>query len=324
MTKSCILFFIGLLLGSAVYGAESEFFLPTSTGSSARTIRTGNVEGYSRFSNVLFENVAGLYQVNRLSASTFYTRLFQEVAYRNISGAVRLPVGVLGIGYADLGVDDIAKAQEVLQGTSTVHERIGAFEYKNKLIKLGYSYSQSRSLHFGASFNYYSTSIDTANGRGFNFDAGVIIDTNLLDISIAMKNVIPALTVKYTDSEVGENSSDGQEESLPPEFIFGAKYGIRHFDILGQVKFLGEQRTVLTSFGVNFNPKFMPQFHGSLGYRQYAFRRSLEGVDEDAIEGKLTLGFGLDLFNVSFDYAIEGNDHFEFNSKHYFSVAYDF
>ena len=72
-----------MLFSAHSFGAS--YLMITDLGSSAEMIRRGNVEGFSKGSNAIFENPAGLHHINIISTSVFASQIMQEVNYRNIS-----------------------------------------------------------------------------------------------------------------------------------------------------------------------------------------------------------------------------------------------
>jgi len=267
-----------------VWGQEADtvgdYFLLTEAGTSARMIRLGNIEGYSSLANTIFENPAGMFRINRLSVSAFTTTLMEEVTYRNLALSVRLPVGIIGFGYMSVGVDDIPKTIE----ETNRFFRVGSFGYKNSLGKVAYQVSQSRNLHFGAALGLYSTQADTFKGDGVNMDFGMLLTTDVLEFSFLLRNVFTGSDVRYTDTEEGENSSDGRIENLPFQSLYSLKWSLRHIQFYGQLKTVGTERSLLKSLSANLNPSFLRFLHVSAGVKEYPIVRSIEGVYEEAID----------------------------------------
>jgi hypothetical protein len=305
------------------------FYAP-EVGSSARSIRLGNIEGFSHLANTVFENPAGMYRIRKFSTSAFTTRFMDEVGYTNVSAAMRMPVGMLGAGLMMTGVDGIPETYMRDDGEFDVS---GYFNYRNNVAKLAYQYSVSRYVHVGAAYTYYLTRFHEVEGKGQNLDLGFIIDSDALDFSFAVKNVLRSQKITYSDSSVApegyegtdeEYSSDGVQEQLPLQTVYALRYTMRHFQLFGQLKTVGKERQFVRSFGVNYNPTFLPFFHLSGGYKQFALTRSEEGETNSDINTSYTMGLGLDLFGVSFDYAFEKSEHIEFENKHYFSFGISF
>ena len=76
----------------------ASYLMITDLGSSAEMIRKGNIEGFSTGANSLFENPAGLYRVEKLSASVFSSEIMDEVSYVNYSLALNTSIGIFGFG----------------------------------------------------------------------------------------------------------------------------------------------------------------------------------------------------------------------------------
>ena len=305
LTISTVIYLYSLLCPVSIL-AGGDYFMPTDVGSSARMIRVGNIEGFNTMSSGVFENPAALYRINQVAISAFTTTLMNEVSYKNISIATKVPFGVLGLGYMTAGVTGIPHTYEQVYdpGTGSEFAVDRYFEYNNTMAKISYELSQTDTLHFGVSAVYYNTTLDTYKGQGYNFDAGLLIDVKGLSLSVSAKNIVPALKIKY---------SNGETETPPLQMAYGAKYRWGDFDALGQLKTVGSSRRLLKSFGLSYTPSFANFFEVSGGYKEVA-------VVQD-VRSSFTLGVGLNVFDVSLDYAYESSDHIEYNSKHYFSVG---
>ena len=69
--------------------ASATFSMPSELGTSAEMIALGNVEGFSKSSNSVFENPAALYRIKSMGFSFFSSELLNEVNYTSISSAFR-------------------------------------------------------------------------------------------------------------------------------------------------------------------------------------------------------------------------------------------
>jgi len=321
--------FMVILFTTRFYAAEDSalYFLPTEVGTSARMIRLGNIEGFSNNASSVMENPAGLYRVRKMSTSFFTTKFMDEVQYLNGSLAVRMPVGVLALGYSGVGVQDIPDTYEV----DEEYKSKGSFALDKSLYKVGYQLSVSRYLHFGACANYNTYTLGKVSAKGYNADVGFILDSDSLDFSFVAKNVFSSLPMRYTDNTETQvvdgidNSSQGKEEKLPFQTSYSLRYSMGQFQLFGQLRTEGVERRFVKSAGINFNPRFLPMFHVSGGYKQRHYVRSIEAeLDKDYVRGGWVAGVGLDLYNISFDYAYEKSEHIQFENKHYFSIGMSF
>jgi hypothetical protein len=306
--KKLILAIIIFLIGSSKVGAVGDYFMLTDLGTSAKTIRIGNIEGFSQYPNTVFENPAGLHRTNKIAVSAFTTTLMEEVEYKNIAVSMRLPVGILGVGYMSAQVADIPHTF-INESKGNEFDIDGYYNYINSLTKISYCISQSKELHIGASVSHYYTDVYSYKGEGYNFDAGILIETDTLALSIIVKNAAPNLVVNYENSEDANYSG---LENLPLQTIYSIRYNLSDFQLYGQLK-NGNRRQMTSSVGINYTPSFIPFFSISAGYKE------LLVLEE--VKNNFTLGLGLNLFGVSFDYAYEQSEHILYNHKHYFSLG---
>jgi len=330
--KGLIIFMI--LATFHLYASTSQYNLLTDVGTSARMVRLGGVEGFSSLANNVFENPAGLYRVRYFSSSVFTTRFMNEVSYYNLSAGMRLKLGMVGVGLMGTVIDGIPNTREVVKNNGrTEFEIEDYFNYMSWLAKGAYQFSLSENVHMGASFSYFYTQFgDAVKGKGYNGDVGLIIDSEKLEFSMSIKNIIPSLKVAYTDTSPTQNST-GQIEPLPLQTFYGVKYKMNYFNVYGQLKTSGTGKGVLKSVGVEFTPPVFSFIHFSGGYKQtLQAAQAIEGdLFIDKIYGTKSMGIGLDLFGVSFDYAFESIANREkkhylkgYDQKHYFSMALSF
>lgn len=286
---------------------SASYLMITELGSSAEMIRRGNVEGFSKGSNAIFENPAALHHVNVISTSVFASQIMQEVEYRNISIAFNTGAGIFALGYMDAGVEDIP----ITAMNGDIVEAVGSFSYMNRVFKAAYQNSITDQLHLGVSAVGYLNEIYTYTGNGYSLDVGAMYMFSDLSVSLFARNIIPT-TVVYTDSADDDYSG---EEQLPLHAIFGIAYPFGEMDILGQFKFDGIN--TLMSVGLDYTPSFLL---GALtisgGYKEFSVL--------DGVSNTITLGVGLNLFGLSIDYAYEKSDHFEYDANNFASVGFDF
>jgi hypothetical protein len=308
--KKIIVILSILFLSVTAYG-KARYFIPSDIGTSAQMIRLGNIEGFSHTASSVFENPAALYRISRLSGSMFTTTMMDEVLYQNLALAVRTDYGVFGFGYMSAGVDDIFST--AMNPETEEFYSIGTFKYENMMAKLAYQFSQNEHLHFGLGGTFFKTEMDTIKGTGYNFDAGVVLDFDDLQVSYVVRNISQGMAVDYIDEDVA--TYNGQEE-IPLQTALSIKYRIGDFNIFSQFKQIGNNSSLMKSFGLNYRPSFVPYINISAGIKEFLVL--------DQVHNNTVLGVGLDLFGINFDYAYESSEHIQFNHKHYFSVAVSF
>jgi hypothetical protein len=318
MRKLLYIFIAAIIISSQILGM-ADFFMVSDVGTSARMIRIGNIDGFSPLASGVFENPASLYRTKFISASMFTTTFMEEVQYVNLAGTARTPFGVFGAGYMNVGVPDIPFTQENEFGE---YYAARYFNYDNMQARVAYQYSQTPNLHLGIAGVYYQTNIDQVTGKGFNCDIGMIWDIDFLKVSVVMRNIATSLKVNYENAAI---KTYKQQENLPLQTVYGIQYNWNGFEMYGQIKQDGNNKNILKSVGVNLRPSFAPFLSISGGYKEFPdIKEVITGGQlqyQDTVGNNWVAGVGLDLLGVSFDYAYETSEHFEFNHKHYFSVG---
>jgi hypothetical protein len=313
-----------MVFHASVFAVESYYFSPDKLGSSARMVRLGGIMGMSSYADSIFENPAGLKRIQRFSSSFFTSTLMDEVEYQNLAFAIRAPLGVFGIGFMTVGVDDIARTLEKKYSDRTEYFVDYYFNYKNSVAKASYQLSLNRSFHLGFSGSYYYSSFDTVTAEGMNMDFGILMTSKRFDFSFLMKNMMSSNEIKYSDTEEGVNSSDAQTEKLSLESIYSLQYKLRHFSMYGQIKSSGSENSFHKMVALQFNPRFLRAFQCSVNYKRYPISRYEEGSFDTVEKNSFGAGLTFKLFGVNIDYAYETSDHIEFANKHYMSAGYSF
>jgi hypothetical protein len=307
LTIIFIILFSGLIL------AADALYLP-NLGSSARMIALGNIDGFSRSSNAIFENPACLYRINNYSASIFATKLFDEVSYKSLSFGVRTDYGVFALGYMAAEVSGIPHTGLAISGNNNRSFFVDYyFKYDNWLAKLGHQLTLFENVYIGTALNYYENSMDGYKGRGFNMDTGAFLDWQPVQISVVFKNIMYFSDLYYSNKDDPEYSG---VEHFPFQTVVTGIYNWGDFNILAQVKRTSDQPKLLKSLGLHYSPWFLKLFNLYGGYKEYYSLQNISNV--------YTIGVGLDLFDVEFNYAYEKSDHFEFDNNSYFSLSINF
>ena len=305
------LWLVVMICLSSVSIHSASYMMITDLGSSAEMIRRANIEGFSQGSNAIFENPAGLHQVNVISASVFSSQIMNEVNYRNVSIAINSDIGVFGVGYMDSGVDDIIKTKMVGEGQNATVVADGMFSYKNRVFKLGFQSSITEELNIGINAVGYMNEIYTYSGGGYNIDVGAMYAFSELKVSLFARNIIPT-KILYSDSE---DSQYQGEESLPLQVVFGVAYPFGDLGVMGQLKFDGVNSLMSGAF--EYTPSFLFDILNiSAGYKEFSVL--------DNISNTITMGVGLNLWGLSLDYAYEKSDHFEYDANNFASIGFDF
>lgn len=135
--------------------SQTNYFMPTDIGSSARMIGQGSIEGFSPHAAVIFENPAGLARLSQWSMSLFKTTYLDEYQYNNMAVGYASRYGYFGVGYYGAAVNDI-----LTTGYNTAEEVTvtGKISYQNTVLKLAYANQITPFLLYGITVSQYFTS----------------------------------------------------------------------------------------------------------------------------------------------------------------------
>lgn len=299
-------FFLMMIVMTGGRLMAAEYELLTDLGSSAETISLGNVEGFNRSAAGIFENPAGMYRIENASIGLFMTTLMDEVYYKNVSIASRLPVGVVGFGYSEASVFDIPLTAE----NSVTREFYvqDTFDYRDSMMKLGYVLEIDPGLAIGGSYVHYSRKFYDISATGANFDLGILYEQPRYSVSLFARNIIPGTQVNFSFADRTTAS-----ESLPTEIVGSGMYKVTDSTaVYGQYK--ARKSSGLASAGIKFVPREFASLEFNGGYRQYFVL--------DKVKGGLSLGVSLDLMGIRASYGYEKiEDHPQYDNKSYFSVS---
>jgi hypothetical protein len=298
------LFIILSLVSSSIFGATYQTM--TELGTSASMIGLGNIHGFEKSSNVIFDNPAGLNTIKGVSAGSFFTELMNgEIQYKNYSIGLQTHVGTFAVGYMGSFVDNIPRTADV-EGEFV---RTGSFDYRNEMAKLGYAFQLSQKISLGLSIVGMNHVIDDVVGSGLNMDMGAMINVHRLNLNVVIQNALFWEDLSY---------SNGGTEKIPTTIIGGLQYPVLDdLDAYVQLKTFMREKDQLMSFGLSYQPQMIGRIITlRAGWKEFLIM--------DKKHTSTTLGIGLDLINIGFDFAYEKSSYFEVDSKNYFSLRFNF
>jgi hypothetical protein len=299
--------FVVFVLKSSLFAANS--LMLTDLGSSAEMMSVGNIEGFGKSSNAIFENPASLTYVDTSSFSAFTTSIFSEITYVNVSMAHRFPFGTLAVGYMDASVGGVPHTGQNTDSNQT-HYALYEFDYKNTLLKVAYQKDLMDNLSAGISLSQYKIAFDDVSGEQRNFDVGLLWQLGPAAFSFNVRNVLGGVQVDYGKDESGNVLG----ETLPFQTSFGVQYMVNpSVDLLAQVK--NSSGKNMLSLGGRYYLGFVP-LSVNIGYKQF------EVLDQT--DDTLVFGLGLFLDRFRFHYAFEKSTHPSFDNKNYFSMSVGF
>jgi hypothetical protein len=222
--------------------------------------------------------------------------------------AIPVDFGTFGIGYIGLH----SPAGYNVSESNVIGE---AINYNSSEIVISYARNLKESVHgsnlgdlsVGASLKLINNKFGGFDGsaQGTSLDLGVMYKPNEnLSLGANLANV--AGKVKW--------SSD-KEEEVENTNKFGAA-----------LKLLDGRLLASGGFDFSVNTKRPATLHGGLEYKPVNFLSIRGGIDQDPLnadetETNLTMGVGVKLEGVSFDYAYRPDKNIESNARHYFSLS---
>ena len=300
MKQLIFLFAVSGSIFGATYQTMSEL------GTSASMIGLGNIHGFEKSANVIFDNPAGLNNIKGISAGSFSTELMGgEIQFRNLSLGIKTHVGSFAIGVMESAVSDIPET--AIQDNEYI--QIGSFGYKNQMAKLGYAFKFNKRVTLGANLVGINHEIGTVNAQTINTDLGALIEVDRLNLSFVLQNALFWQDLNY---------SNGGSENIPSTVIGGLKVGLLDdLDGYFQLKTFLREDHQLMSLGVAYQPNIVGRLVTlRLGWKEFLILNQKHS--------SITLGIGLDLMNVGFDVAYEKSTYFEVDSKQYVSFRFNF
>jgi len=235
-------------------------------------------------------------------------------------------LGRFGIMFANLGTDQMEVTTELHpEGTGDL------FTAQDLVIGLFYAKALTDRFNIGGTVKYINSSIWNMSAYSFAVDVGLTYKTPFEPVTMGMsisnfgsemQMTGTDLAVRFDpDLTVGGNNdgvvADQHTRSwdLPVLFRFGLAYDViqsndHSIQLLGDVLYPSSQENYINS-GVEYG--FMDRVFLRAGYRQLLLK--------DA-EGGLTLGAGVNVYNIIIDYAY--SDRGMLNNVQYFSIGVKF
>ena len=308
MLKQWLTALLSLLFLQSPVLFAADYAIVTELGSSAKSIALGGLEGFSSSSQSVFENPAGLYRIKRTSVSIFKTNIMNnDVHYNALSIAKAFKFGALGFGYYSAAVSGVPHTVERLE-VVPYYDVDHYFDYKNSLMKFSYQTQVRQDLMLGASYTHYHHHYFDVKGRGQNLDLGLIWMKGDKELSALIRNVIPGMAVEYKKME-------HQDETIPTHIVVSSRVPWQFFTLYQQLKKV--KSNYLPSLGLEYTPPLFPHLDLFAGYKQslsYTY----------TLVKNITVGLGLNLYDVHFYYAYEKSDYITHDNKSYFSMTYSF
>lgn len=322
MKKLFIISIAVLCFASAVL-ADGYLSDPMSIGVGARALGMGKAYvAMAEDGDTIFMNPAGLGRVTNPKLTSMYSSLMGDVNYIVIGGAY--PYGdksAIGVGLVSSRVADIPL-------TDTTGAPLGSGGWGNNVVFVSYgtylnalpvlSLNLGRDVLVGGSLKYFSvggdgTGVSDATGSGLDVDLGVLYPmTEYAMLGINAQNILPAsMGGKIT-------KSTGQADSIPSTIKVGTKITIMGPD--GSSLSPSDSRKLYANvdYDTHVTGSQPGALHAGVEFwptSNLALRAGMDDKDP-------TLGVGVRISGVEFNYAYHPYSGINDNTTQYFSIGY--
>ena len=291
----------------ATVAAAQTAFDPLAVAVGARPLALGGAfVAVADDANTLFNNPAGLGEIEKIKFTSMGGTLLEDVSYTALGGSMSFGDKLsVGAGYAGAFTSDITLRD--WRGVLT-----GSASYGNSVffVALGKKFTDRLSL--GLTLKYYSTTgaaADADNGHGLNADLGLLQSGwNWLKLGLVGQNIFGGGRITY---------QNGASEPLPLTIKAGLKANLTggRFDSA----FLAPVETSLVADAV-FSPASpaATQLRGGIEFSPHPYLTLRVGADGT----NPTAGLGLKVAGVGFNYAYHSYSE-PSGSAAYFALSYD-
>jgi hypothetical protein len=289
---------------SLLYGANAV--MVSDTGTSAKMIGIGRIQGFDDTAAVISENPAGLYRLKGVSLFSFFATSMDDTGSQHIGIASKTPYGNVGLSFFQTKISNNYVTGKDGSNQAVV---VSTFDYANTALKLAYAYTPDflPAMHVGAALDYYASDFYDQHGRGYNIDAGVLWDADpLLQVSLVGKNILWGSMMTY---------QSGSRELLPVQVILGTRYNLSDITVYGQVSRRQNELALLKAAGAYYQPKFFNGMSVSAGYSEFYVL--------NAPRAKLSVGVGLNVAEMQIHFAFEKSDYAAQDNQYFMSFNVD-
>jgi len=289
-----IILLVALLSAISYAAGNGGYRSPFAIGFGARQLGMGGASVANiKSSSSIYWNPAGLADVNRAELQLFHMNLFMDTRYEFVAAAYpTLSMGAFGIGIGDLSSGDFEQIDNFVT--------TGTFSSRQDMFMIGYGFTPFESLTAGLAVKGVYYDLAGYKDTGFGIDFGLIYSLSMLKgISVGLKaSDIAGPRIKLSTLE--QRLPIAFRGGLAYEGILGNKHSLIINADIENTDNLGTDIYAGTEFGFN------RQFFARLGY----------------MGDKLTLGAGIEVAGVRFDYAYTSLTDLE--TSHRLSLSYSF
>jgi hypothetical protein len=289
------------------YAAQSEDYAKVGMG--ARVLGMGrSFVGLADDANSIFINPAGISQINYPSLTSVFTNLGGEVNYTVLGYTTPTRIGPIGIGYLSSTVGGLYVTE---LGSDGIIKTVSSFDFASSLLTLSYAKEMNEKFASGISIKFFNKSFSNqtgGSGSGYNIDLGFLCRIREgMKLGINLQNFLSGNTMNW---------GTGKSETMTSKTRIGLSNKIRKqltWDIDLEIESSG--KPWLLSSGVEWEVTKALMLRG--------------GLTQDALPGgstttNITLGMGLRINRITFDYGYKIDSLIAEANAGYFSITYNF
>lgn len=282
---------------------------PTYVGVGARPLGMGKAYvAIAEDSDTIFINPAGISKSKTPKLTSMYSNLLGDVNYIVLGGVYpQTKNSAIGAGAIVSSISQIDLRDS--NGTS-----LGFGSWASSVFFLSYGINiENANLGLGGSLKYFSqggsgaASVESAASSGIGFDLGAVYSANEnLSLGLSLQNPTGAKLV----------SGNGVENTIPSLIKIGGSYKIK----------ISEDKKMTVAADMDFAKERQSTLHIGAEYPATTNVTFRAGLDQDPVPGGVvnnpTLGVGLNVSGMEFNYAYHPYGNISDNTTHYFSIGY--
>ncbi|KAF0134936.1 MAG: hypothetical protein FD145_317 [Candidatus Saganbacteria bacterium] len=268
-------------------------------GFGARAIALGRSQVAAQDISSIYMCPANAAQISNVELVSMYSKFTEEVIYNYLGLGIPMlegKLGGIGVAYLSTGVTSINNTALDNSGHPYV---VSSFDQSNKMLILSAGGKINSFFSSGVSIKFFTKSFEGINrgsANGFDADLGFIFNPNERGfIGLSAQNILP---IDFGSLAWGS----GATEDTPASLRIGGKFGLKE-----NLALLFD----LDSEGVHSGVEWHPT-------KPLAIRGGFERMSDI---NSFSIGAGLELMGVSFDYAYSISSSFYEASTHYFSLG---
>ena len=297
---------------------------PSFNSAGARALGIGNAfSAIADDHQAIFANPAGLAFLHEMQFGVMQNTKMDIVNNLNFNGIIPLEKGVFGFSMYNSGAADIALTGKTIYGRTF---QTGTSGYYNSLYVGSYASKFNPNLAFGINGKLFTEGIygdSSSSAMGFNADLGLLYQVNnKIMTSLVLKNPIP----------LGLAWNTGKKENIETQYVIGGKFNLigskpedsflainNQKAILGTDLVINNRGTLLYNYGVEYTPFPSLALRAGINSSEEALTNTTYGI-----ASRLSLGLGINIDGIGFDYAYVKDNLLDENLTHYFSMSYKF